>query len=131
MATPAGIWRLDLGGFRPDRLLPPSSQIPLLPILPTDIWSDDPADPAYNRWLTRRNHAFSHERLRRAGPYYDLVLMSDWNRTPPLPGRGSAIFVHAWRKPRHPTAGCLAFRPGHLAWITAHWTPRSRVVVLG
>jgi len=129
--TPAGTWRLAMGGWRPDRMVPPASAIPLMPVGPADIWSDDPADPDYNQWLTARAHPFSHERLRRADPLYDLVLMSDWNWPEATPGRGSAIFVHAWRKPRHPTAGCIAFRPDHLRWIAARWTPRSRVIVRG
>jgi L,D-peptidoglycan transpeptidase YkuD (ErfK/YbiS/YcfS/YnhG family) len=65
----------------------------------------------------------------RADPLYDLVAVLDWNRRPVVPGRGSAIFLHLWRKPRHPTAGCIAFRGADLAWILARWTPRSRVVV--
>jgi L,D-peptidoglycan transpeptidase YkuD (ErfK/YbiS/YcfS/YnhG family) len=46
-------------------------------------------------------------------------------------GRGSAIFLHVWRRPRHPTAGCIAFRRADLAWILARWTPRCRVAVEG
>jgi L,D-peptidoglycan transpeptidase YkuD (ErfK/YbiS/YcfS/YnhG family) len=45
-----------------------------------------------------------------------------------VPGRGSAIFLHVWRKPRHPTAGCIAFARDDLAWILAHWQRASRVV---
>lgn len=98
------------------------------PIGPRDGWSDDPADPAYNRRV-RRPHGFGHERLRRADRQYDLVAVLDWNRDPAVAGRGSAIFLHVWRGPRRPTAGCVAFRARDLAWILARWTPRSRVVV--
>lgn len=128
-ATPAGIWRLAYGGYRADRITPPKTVLPLVPIGPADIWSDDSDDPAYNHWLHARNHPFGHERLCRADPLYDLVLVSDWNWPDARPGAGSAIFVHAWRRPRYPTAGCIAFRPDHLRWITAHWTLRSQVVV--
>ena len=61
----------------------------------------------------------------------DLVAVTDWNRHPVVAGRGSAIFLHVWRKARHPTAGCIAFRRGDLAWILARWTRRDRVVVRG
>lgn len=128
-ATPAGVWRLAFGGYRADRITPPETVLPLVPIGPADIWSDDPADPAYNHWLHARNHPFGHERLRRGDPLYDLVLVSDWNWPDARPGAGSAIFVHAWRRPRYPTAGCIGFRPDHLRWITAQWSLRSRVVV--
>jgi L,D-peptidoglycan transpeptidase YkuD (ErfK/YbiS/YcfS/YnhG family) len=97
---------------------------------PRDGWSDDPADPAYNR-LVRRPHAGGHERLRRPDPLYDLVGVLDWNRAPAVPGRGSAVFLHVWRGPRQPTAGCIAFRRRDLEWILRHWAPRRRVVVRG
>jgi L,D-peptidoglycan transpeptidase YkuD (ErfK/YbiS/YcfS/YnhG family) len=95
-----------------------------------DGWSEDPADPAYN-CPVRRPHPRSHEAMFRPDPLYDLVAVLDWNRHPVVPGRGSAIFLHLWRKPRHPTAGCVALRRADLAWILARWTPRSRVVVRG
>jgi L,D-peptidoglycan transpeptidase YkuD (ErfK/YbiS/YcfS/YnhG family) len=95
---------------------------------PGDGWSDDSTDPDYNRPV-RRPHRFRHEALRRADPLYDLVAVLDWNRHPPVPGLGSAIFVHVWRGPRHPTSGCIAFRRADLAWILERWTARDRVVV--
>lgn len=130
-ATPAGTWRLVFGGYRADRIAPPRTHLPLIAIGPADIWSDDMTDPAYNHWRTSRDDPFSHEALRRADPLYDLVLVSDWNWPDATPGKGSAIFVHAWRRPRAPTAGCIAFRPDHLAWIAARWTSHSRVIVRG
>ena len=76
-----------------------------------------------------RPTARSHERLARADRLYDIFLVTDWNWPDAVPGTGSAIFVHVWRRPRNPTAGCLAFRPDHLRWILARWTPRSRIFV--
>ncbi len=97
---------------------------------PRDGWSDDPADPDYNRPV-RRPHPYGHEAMFRADRQYDLVAVLDWNRHPVVPGRGSAIFLHVWRRPRWPTAGCIAFRARDLAFILARWTERSRVVVRG
>jgi L,D-peptidoglycan transpeptidase YkuD (ErfK/YbiS/YcfS/YnhG family) len=122
--TPAGVHRLEGVLHRPERLRCPLAA----PIRHRDGWSDDPRDPAYNRPV-RRPHPFSHEALRRADRQYDLLAVTGWNRDPVSPGGGSAIFLHVWRKPRHPTAGCIAFRRADLAWILARWTPQSRLVV--
>ena len=84
---------------------------------------------AYNRHIRAHGHPFSHERLRRGDRLYDIMLFSDWNRPEATPGAGSAIFVHLWRRPRFPTAGCIAFARADLAWILARWTPRSRIFV--
>ncbi|WP_417586566.1 L,D-transpeptidase family protein [Pararhodobacter oceanensis] len=128
-ATPTGIHRITGLWFRPDRiaahLLPPHAR----PITPRDLWCDAPDDPAYNQHV-RAPFAASHEVLRRADPQYDLILTTDWN-TPAAPQKGSAIFLHTWRRPGHPTAGCIAFSRADLLWIIARLTPRSRVIVRG
>ncbi|MEM6664113.1 MAG: L,D-transpeptidase family protein, partial [Pseudomonadota bacterium] len=69
------------------------------------------------------------DRMRRGDPLYDICAVTDQNFAPAVPGRGSAIFVHLWRKPRHPTAGCIAFRRADLEWILARWTTRSRLII--
>src|SRR5690606_20908552 len=100
------------------------------PIGPGDLWSDDPRDPDYNHPV-RSPHRWSHERLRRPDPLYDIVFITDWNWPEAVPGKGSAIFVHAWRRPRFPTAGCIAFRPDHLLWIAGRVRIGTRIVVRG
>ncbi len=127
-ATPAGVWRLMGGGYRADRTIPPQTPVRLRPVGPHDLWSDDPDAPEYNH-AVRAPYAASHERLARADRLYDIFLVTDWNFPRATPGRGSAIFVHVWRRPRYPTAGCLAFRPDHLRWILTRWTARSRIIV--
>ena len=107
--TPVGRHRIEAVLRRPDRAGCAGRGLAAARSGLRDGWSDDPADPAYNRPVLRP-HRFGHEALRRADPMYDLVAVLDWNRHPVVPGRGSAIFLHVWRKPRHPTAGCVAFR---------------------
>jgi L,D-peptidoglycan transpeptidase YkuD (ErfK/YbiS/YcfS/YnhG family) len=123
--TPVGRHRIEAVLVRRGRV-----RLPGRAIGPRDGWSDDPADPAYNTPV-RLPRAARAEALHRPDPLYDIVAVLDWNRAPVVPGRGSAIFLHVWRAPRHPTAGCIAFAARDLAWILAHWTPRSRVVVRG
>jgi L,D-peptidoglycan transpeptidase YkuD (ErfK/YbiS/YcfS/YnhG family) len=69
--------------------------------------------------------------MRRGDGLYDLCAVTDHNTDPVVPGAGSAIFVHVWRRPRFPTAGCVAFARADLCWILARWTPRSRLVIRG
>lgn len=126
-ATPVGRYRILGGMYRADRSARPQGAA-LTPSGHRDIWSDDPADPAYNSLGRAGACGFSHERMRRGDSLYDLVLFTDHNR-PAIAGRGSAIFVHLWKAPRNPTAGCVAFRRADLAWIWARWTPRSRLVI--
>lgn len=125
-ATPAGIHRIVGMLYRPDRLVPPAGWA--APILPGDLWCDAPDHADYNL-LVRAPFAASHEALRRADPLYDLVILTDWNWPFAVPGRGSAIFLHRWRRPGAPTEGCVALRPDHLAWLAGRIAPGARLVV--
>jgi len=129
-ATPLGSHRIVALLYRPDRIARASLPGWAVPIRPRDLWSDDPAASDYNH-LTRAPYPFSHESLCRADPLYDLILTTDWNWPVAHPGLGSAIFMHVWRAPRHPTAGCVAFSRANLLWIINRLTPESRLVIRG
>ncbi|MGY6548043.1 MAG: L,D-transpeptidase family protein [Roseinatronobacter sp.] len=125
-ATPAGIHRLVGMLYRPDRMARPTDWA--LPIGPRDLWSDDPRDEDYNL-MVRAPHRFSHERLRRADPLYDLVILTDWNWPRAQAGRGSAIFVHQWRGAGVPTAGCIGLARGDLRRIAPLIRYETRLIV--
>lgn len=127
-ATPAGTLTITGLLYRPDRiarrLLPPWAS----PIGPRDLWCDDPGHPAYNH-LVRAPFDARHERLRRPDPMYDLILLSDWNWPVALPGLGSAIFIHTWRRPVAPTAGCLALSRANLLRLAHQAPPGTQILI--
>lgn len=125
-ATPTGVHHIAGMLYRPDRISRPAPWAE--PIGPGDLWSDDAADEHYNQHV-RAPYGGSHEQLRRADPLYDLVLVTDWNWPASIPGRGSAIFIHQWRRPGYPTEGCIAFSRSDLQWIAARVQPGTRVIV--
>ena len=125
-ATPRGTHRLVAMLYRPDRMAAPAPWA--TPILPGDLWSDDPATPDYNN-LVRAPYLPSHEDLRRADPLYDLVIVTDWNWPDAYPGRGSAIFIHQWRRPGYPTEGCVALPRGALHRLARQLNPHTRLIV--
>lgn len=125
-ATPQGIHRIIGMLYRPDRMAAPASWA--LPITPGDLWSDDTSDVDYNM-MVRTPYAHSHEKLRRADPLYDLVLLTDWNWPYPVKGRGSAIFIHQYRRPGYPTEGCIALSRSHLRQIAARISYQTRLIV--
>ncbi|WP_300057057.1 L,D-transpeptidase family protein [uncultured Roseobacter sp.] len=125
-ATPVGVHRLVGMLYRPDRMARPSDWA--LPIGPLDLWSDDPDDPAYNM-IVRAPYAARHEKLRRADPLYDLIILTDWNWPYAVKGRGSAIFIHQYRRPGYPTEGCIALARADLRRIAAKITYDTRLIV--
>ena len=125
-ATPAGVHRITGLLWRADRMARPARWAD--PIGPGDLWCDDPAHLAYNRPV-RAPFPASAERLRRADRLYDLVLLTDWNADPVRPGRGSAIFLHRWRRRGGPTEGCIALAPAALRRLAVRVRPGTRLIV--
>lgn len=125
-ATPVGCHRIVGMLYRPDRMARPAPWA--RPIGLRDLWSDDPGRAEYNQPV-RAPYPGSHEVMRRADPLYDLVLVTDWNWPDAVPHGGSCIFLHTWRRPGYPTAGCIAFRRDRLLAIAAAISPGARLIV--
>lgn len=125
-ATPTGAHGIVGCLYRPDRMAKPCDWA--VPIGPGDLWSDDPRHEDYNL-MVRAPYPHSHERLARADPQYNLILITDWNWPHAERGKGSAIFIHSWRGPGKPTAGCVAMAAPHLRWITRRLRHGCKLVV--
>ena len=127
-ATPLGAWPLRRVLWRPDRLARPATALPVAPIGPDDGWSDDPADPLYNRAVT---HPYGHsaERLWREDGLYDVVVVLAHNDDPPVAGLGSAIFLHCARPGHPPTEGCVALARDDLLAVLAQARPGDALTV--
>ncbi|HEX5454530.1 MAG TPA: L,D-transpeptidase family protein [Stellaceae bacterium] len=128
-ASPEGRFPLICAFYRPDRLPPPATELPLMALQPNDGWVDDPADPQYNR-LVSLPYPAHHEEMWRADGQYDLVVLIGYNTDPPVPGRGSAIFLHVARPEFTPTVGCIAVTRDTLLRVLGLLEPGSAITIL-
>lgn len=125
--TPLGRWPIRAVLFRPGRAVPPSGlALPWRWTAPGDGWSDDPADPCYNRPV-RLPHGFSAETLQRADMLYDVIIVLGHNDAPPVAGAGSAIFFHLWNEAKpageRSTEGCVAIARADMDVLLPRLTP--------
>ncbi len=127
--TPIGRFPLRQLMFRPDRIDPPPTRLPVLPLHETFGWCDDPDLPAvYNR-LVNLPFSGSHERMWREDGLYDLVVDLGYNDDPPEPGLGSAIFLHVASDSFSPTEGCVALRRADLVAVLAACAADSVITI--
>jgi L,D-peptidoglycan transpeptidase YkuD (ErfK/YbiS/YcfS/YnhG family) len=127
-ATPEGIYKLVAVYYRPDRIAPPATGLPLTALCPEHGWVDDPGDALYNCPVSLPCRA-SHERMWREDGLYDLVVAIGYNTDPPVPGLGSAIFLHVARPDFAPTEGCIAVERDVLAELLALIGPGSTIAI--
>ena len=117
-ATPLGLWRLRRVLYRADWVGAPVTALPSAAIARDDGWCDAPRDRAYNRQV-KLPYPASCERLWRDDHLYDLLCVLGHNDDPPVPGRGSAIFLHVARTDYTPTEGCVALALADLQGLLA------------
>jgi L,D-peptidoglycan transpeptidase YkuD (ErfK/YbiS/YcfS/YnhG family) len=127
-ATPAGKFLLLQAYYRADRLTAPATGLPLAALKPSDGWVDQSDDRQYNRAVTLPYPAH-HEEMWRADAAYDLVVVIGYNTDPPVPGRGSAIFLHVARPDYSATEGCIAIERDTLAGLLARLGPSSTITI--
>jgi len=120
--TPAGRFPLREVRYRADRVALPKTGLPVVKTNPDDGWCDDPADAAYNR-LVRLPYRADAEAMWREDNAYDVLAVIGYNDAPPVPGAGSAIFLHVARAAPDgallPTAGCIALKEDDLLAVLA------------
>ena len=125
--SPRGHYFLEYGLYRPDRLKKPLSPLPFIPITQNLGWCDDPAHHTYNT-LVELPFSASHEKLWREDGLYDIILVISHNRTPPIKGKGSAIFLHCMSEKKGATEGCIAFEKPALLKLLQKLQPSEPVI---
>jgi L,D-peptidoglycan transpeptidase YkuD (ErfK/YbiS/YcfS/YnhG family) len=100
----------------------------LIGLRPEDGWVDDSGDPQYNR-LVSLPYPASHEDMWHDDDLYDIVVPTGYNMEAPIPGRGSAIFLHVASPDFAPTAGCIAIARDALVALLPLLGPGSTITI--
>jgi len=97
-----------------------------------DWWDEDPSSPAYNTFQhvpcgTKPPFGGSSEPLWRSTVAYRELAFVEYNSSPAIPGRGSAIFLHDDRG--HPTHGCISLPRAELAQLLRRLEPGATISI--
>ena len=127
--TPIGAWPLRRVFYRSDRDRKPTTRLPTTKITEDMGGSDDPGDPEnYNR-LVALPYCYSHEKLWRDDSLYDICVELGYNDSPPIVGKGSAIFMHLSKKDGSSTLGCVALAKNDLLYLLRNVVPGDIVEI--
>lgn len=119
LKTPAGLYPIgEVFGIHPLAL-----KMDYKYITAEDKFIDDVNHTHYNSWVTGSTDAKSYESMLIEPYTYGAVI--NYNRNPTIAGAGSAIFIHLWRSPNSPTAGCIALDKKHLLMML-HWLDKNQ-----
>lgn len=134
--SPRGVFPLG-PAFGYAATAPASLSLPYRPMLPGAVCVDDPRSEHYNRivepdgvdsvdWSSAE--AMRRDRVHGDG-LYEWGVEVQYNPEGRA-GAGSCIFLHVWRGPESPTAGCTAMAEERLLELMAWLRPEDRPVLV-
>ena len=106
--TPEGTYSLGPLYYRSDRIKKFKTYFKPIPLEKDMFWSDHPQSEHYNKFIRFKDS--SCESLYKENHTYDIILVINYNISPIIKGKGSAIFLHLAKKDFSPTSGCIALK---------------------
>jgi D-alanyl-D-alanine dipeptidase/L,D-peptidoglycan transpeptidase YkuD (ErfK/YbiS/YcfS/YnhG family) len=106
----------------------PGSIMPYTKVTDNDVWVDDPKSARYNQWADKSDPGAdwkSAEHLIKFPQAYKYAIAINYNTTPIVPGRGSAIFLHC--STGGPTAGCVSVPEAAMIFFLSFIDSETRI----
>ena len=126
--TPKGTFEIVKIYYRSDKIKKIYSKIKLFKINKKMGWCNDPISKKYNQ-LIKLPSKYTHEKLYRQDNVYDLVVVLNYNTTPIIKNKGSAIFMHVAKKNYKKTEGCVALKKKHLVKLIENIKSKTKIII--
>ncbi len=109
----------------------PKTALPYRQVREGDLWIDDPWSVLYNEYLpveedVRVDWKSSEDLFSFA--VYKYVIVIEYNTSFPMPGMGSAIFLHC--SGNKPTAGCVSVPEDFMLKLLEIIVPGDKIIIL-
>jgi L,D-peptidoglycan transpeptidase YkuD (ErfK/YbiS/YcfS/YnhG family) len=132
--SPAGVYRLDTA-FGAAESLPNGSQgYPYLQTRSTTYCVEDARSAHYNQLIdsTKVSPAAWEQwsEMARADGLFKWGVVVEQNSPEPQKGAGSCVFLHIWRGPNRPTAGCTAMAEDKLVAVLGWLDPARKPLLV-
>ena len=126
--TPKGTFKIIKIYYRKDRITKINSAFKLIEIKKNMGWCDDPESKKYNQ-LIKLPSKYRHEKLFRNDRIYDLMIVLNYNMSPVIKNKGSAIFIHIAKNNYNKTKGCIALKKKDLIEIVSKIKRNTKVII--
>ena len=129
LITPLGLYRIKCIFYRKDRIKRLKSKLKIIAIKKNMGWCNDSKSKKYNQ-LIKLPSSSSYEKLYKKENIYDIILVLNYNMSPIVKNKGSAIFIHISKKNYEKTEGCIAVKKRHLIEIIEKLKKNSKVRIV-
>jgi L,D-peptidoglycan transpeptidase YkuD (ErfK/YbiS/YcfS/YnhG family) len=126
--TPKGTFKIIKIYYRKDKITKINSAFKLIEIKKNMGWCDDPESKKYNQ-LIKLPSKYRHEKLFRNDRIYDLIIVLNYNMSPVIKNKGSAIFIHIAKNNYNKTKGCIALKKKDLIEIVSKIKRDTKIII--
>ena len=91
-------------------------------------WCDDYRSKFYNKEI-KLPSKYRYENFYRKDHIYDLIVVINYNTSPIIKKKGSAIFIHIARKKFQSTRGCIALKKKNLLFLLSKITKKTKLKI--
>ena len=126
--TPKGNFKFKHILYRKDRVLKIKTNLKKIIIKKNMGWCDDPKSKYYNQ-LICAPFKHSYEKLWLKENIYDVVLIINYNLSPVIKKKGSAIFLHIAKDKYPHTKGCIAIRKKDMKLLISKIDKKTKLKV--
>ena len=128
LITPKGNFKIKYILYRRDRIKNLKTKIKSIVIKKNMGWCDDPQSKNYNK-IIKLPSVYSYEKLYKRENIYDVIIVLNYNMSPTIKNKGSAIFIHVAKKKFNKTEGCVAIKKKDLLNLIKKLKKNSRVKI--
>ena len=126
--TPRGNYKFKYVLYRKDRISNLNSKLKKIIIKKNYGWCDDPRSKNYNR-LINFPFKYSAEKLWLKENIYDIILVMNYNLSPIIKFKGSAIFLHIAKKKYQNTKGCIAISKKNMKFLISKINKKTKIKI--
>ncbi len=132
--SPAGVYRLDTAFGAAEALPSGSHAFPYLQTRSTTYCVEDPRSAHYNQLIDATkvtpNTWEQWSEMARPDGLFKWGVVVEQNFPEPQKGAGSCVFLHIWRGPNRPTAGCTAMQESKLVEVLSWLQPARKPLLV-
>ena len=129
LITPLGDYRIKYIFYRKDKIKGFKTKLKTVVIKKNMGWCNDSKSKNYNKLIKLPSNN-SYEKLYRKENIYDIILVLNYNMSPVIKNKGSAIFIHISKKNYKKTEGCVAVKKRDLIEIVKKLQKNTKVKIV-
>ena len=124
-----GDYRIKYIFYRKDKIKGFKTKLKTVVIKKNMGWCNDSKSKNYNKLIKLPSNN-SYEKLYRKENIYDIILVLNYNMSPVIKNKGSAIFIHISKKNYKKTEGCVAVKKRDLIEIVKKLQKNTKVKIV-